>query len=68
MVRKVKGNVFQGGKKTETMDECRALMYDTDCKFDEHCNIECKDTGHCKLFVIRTDEGVVQVKRLDNNA
>ena len=26
----------------------------TDCKFNEHCNIECKDTGHCKLFVIRT--------------
>ena len=28
-------------------------MYESDCKFNEHCNIECKDTGHCKLFVIR---------------
>ena len=27
-----------------------------------------KRTGHCKLFVIITDEGVVLVKRLSNNA
>ena len=42
-------------------------MYDTDCKFSEHCNGKGKGTGHFKLFVIRTDEGVVQVKRLNNN-
>ena len=43
-------------------------MYDSGCNFDEHCNIECKNTGHCKLFVIITDDGVVKVKKLNENA
>ena len=43
-------------------------MYDTDCKFNEHCKINCKRATHCKIFVIRTDEGVAQVKSLNNNA
>ena len=50
------------------MHECKGIVYDTGCKFNKDCNIECKDTRHCKLLVIRTDEGVVQVKRLNDNA
>ena len=43
-------------------------MYESDCKFNDHCNTDYKKTGDYKLFVISTDEGVVQVKRLHNNA
>ena len=43
-------------------------MYESDCKFNDRCNTDFKKTGDCKLFVIRTDEGVVQVKILNNNA
>ena len=43
-------------------------MYKSEYNFNNHCNTDCKKTGDCKLFVIRTDEGVVQVKILNNNA
>ena len=43
-------------------------MYENNCKLNENCNTDCKKNDFCKLFVIRTDEGVVKVKRLNNNA
>ena len=43
-------------------------MYDNDCKLNEFCNTDCNKKDSCKLFVIRTDEGVVKIKRLNNNA
>ena len=58
----------KGGEQHEDWMNMRVIMYESDCKFNEHYNIECKDIGYCKLFVIRTDERVVQVKRLNDNA
>ena len=43
-------------------------MYESDCKSNEFCNTNCEKRDFCKLFVIRTDYGVVRVKRLNNNA
>ena len=43
-------------------------MYENNCKLIENCNTHCKKNDSCKLFVIRTDEGVMKVKRLNNNA
>ena len=43
-------------------------MYDADCNSIKHCNLDCQKTEHSKLFVIGTDGGVVQVKRLLTNA
>ena len=34
----------------------RVTIYEADCKFNDYCNNNCKNTGDCKLFVIRTDE------------
>ena len=56
------------GEKQKDGMNMRAKMYESDCKSNNHCNTDCKKTGDCKLFVIRTDEGVVQVKKLNNNA
>ena len=46
----------------------RAAMYNTDYNFKTDCKIDCKKTGNCKTYVIRMEEGVVEVKRLNNNA
>ena len=43
-------------------------MYENNRKSNEICNIACKKNASCKLFVIKTEEGVVKVKRLNNNA
>ena len=43
-------------------------MYENNCKLNANCNTNCKKDDSYKLFVIRTDEGVVKVKRLNNNA
>ena len=42
-------------------------MYINDRNLNENCHIDCKKTDSCKFFVIRTDEGVVRIKRLNNN-
>ena len=41
-------------------------MYESDCKFNDHCNTSYKKIGDCKLFVIKADEGIVKVKTLNN--
>ena len=43
-------------------------MYENDCKSNEFSSTDCKKNDSCKLFVIRTDDEVVKVKRLNNNA
>ena len=43
-------------------------MYENNCKLNANCNTDFKKNESCKLFVIRTDERVVKVKRLKNNA
>ena len=43
-------------------------MCDTDCKFNGNCKADCNKIVNCKLYVMRTNDGVVEVKRLSNNA
>ena len=58
----------KGEEKQKEWTNGGALMCDTNCNLNEICNNDCKKNESCKLFVIRTDEGVVKVKRLNNNA
>ena len=46
-----------------------AFVYADDCKLLNDCKIPCNEEGRsCKLYVMKTDQGVVKVKRLCNNA
>ena len=46
-------------------------LYDNDCKIcklKNECNRTCKHETPCKSYVIKTDEGVVRMKRICKNA
>ena len=46
-------------------------MYDEDCDICQNkneCIKPCKHRNCCKLYVVRTQEGVVKVKRVCKNA
>ena len=46
-----------------------AFVHNDDCKSSNDCNISCNNYGRsCKLHVMKTDQGVVKVKKLCNNA
>ena len=46
-----------------------AFVYANGCKLSNDCKISCrKEERSCKLYVMKTDQGVVKVKRLCNNA
>ena len=46
-----------------------AFVHKDNCKSSDDCTMKCnKKEGVCKLFVMKTDQGVVRVKRLYNNA
>ena len=59
-------NLFEGDVKWGFLhgNHCKI------CKLDQNCNNECKHMKHCKLFVIKGDEGeeVLRVKRTNVNA
>ena len=38
------------------------------CKDKNECKENCKHRSCCKLFVMKTDEGVVRIKRVNKNA
>ena len=59
---KSRASSSEGGEKLRKWTNISAKLCETDCKFNYHCNIDCKTIDDCKLFVMRTDEGVVQVK------
>ena len=65
---KSRATYSKGGEKQKQWTSMRAEMYENNCKSNQICNTDCKKNDYCKLFVIRTDEGVVKVKRLNNNA
>ena len=65
---KSRATYSKGGEKQKQWTSMRAEMYENNCKLNANCNTDCKKNDSCKLFVIRTDEGVVKVKRLNNNA
>ena len=65
---KSRATYSKGGEKQKQWTSMRAEMYENNCKLNENVNTDCKKNDFCKLFVIRTDEGVVKVKRLNNNA
>ena len=46
-------------------------LYDNDCDICKKKNLDvkhCKHRNFCKLYVMRTEEGIVKVKRLNVNA
>ena len=46
-----------------------AFVHDDDCKLSNNCNISCNNDGRfLKLYVMKTDQGVVKVKKLCNKA
>ena len=46
-----------------------AFIHADDCKISNDCKNSCNEEGRsCKLYVMKTDQGVVKVKRLCNNA
>ena len=65
---KSRATYLKGGENQKQWTNTRAEMYDNDCKLNEFCNTDCNKENSCKLFVIRTDEGVVKIERLNNNA
>lgn len=58
---KIRGQIFQKGKGKW------AFVHSNDCNSKDYNKSECKKESHCKLFVIKIDEGVVRVKKLSNN-
>ena len=45
------------------------LLYKDDCKLSDDCTMKCnKKEELCKFFVMKTDQGIVRVKKLCNNA
>ena len=45
-----------------------AFVRDDNCKLSNDCNISCSDDGiACKLYVMKTNQGIVRVKKLCNN-
>ena len=65
---KSRATYSKGGEKRKQWTNVRVSMYNTDCNFKKDCIIDCKKTGNCKLYAIRTYEGVEEIKRLNNNA
>ena len=46
-----------------------AFVHDNECNLPDDCTMKCnKKQGVCKLSVMKTDQGIVRVKRLCNNA
>ena len=46
-----------------------AFVHKDNCKSSDDCMMKCnKKEGVCKFFVMKTDQGIVRVKRLCNNA
>ena len=46
-----------------------AFVRDDKCKLSKDCNISCNEDGRAfKFYVMKTDQGVVRVKKLCNNA
>ena len=46
-------------------------LYNNDCeicKSKNECTVPCKHRTVCKLYIIKTEEGIVRVKRLCKNA
>ena len=55
------------GRKQKEWTNMRALMYDTDCTFNDHCKTDCNKTGNCKSYIKKTNGGIAEVKRLNHN-
>ena len=46
-----------------------AFVHADDCKLPNDCKTSCNKEGRaCKLYVMKTDQGIVKVKKLCNNA
>ena len=64
-------NSLKRREKNVQYEEEWGYLYHTDCQFCKNkneCKENCKHRSLCKLFVIKTDEGVVRIKRVNKNA
>ena len=44
------------GRKQKQLTNVRAIMYESDYKFNDHCNTDSEKTDDCDLFVISFQE------------
>ena len=66
-----RANSLKRREKNVQYEEEWGYLYHTDCRFCKNkneCKENCKHRSLCKLFVMKTDEGVVRVKRMNVNA
>ena len=64
----LRSNFSEGRVKYDTE---WGYLYDNDCDICKKKNLDvkhCKHRNFCKLYVMRTEEGIVKVKRLNVNA
>ena len=67
-VQNLRTNSFKGREKFEIQ---QGYLYFTDCelcKLKNRCAGECKHRDAWKLFVMKVDEGVVKVRKMNANA
>ena len=63
-----RANSAKGGTNGQKCVQQWAHVYDSECNAENGCKDECKRGRHCKLFVMKIDEGLVKIKKLCNNA
>ena len=64
----LRSNSFEGHVNYESE---WGYFYDKDCeicKRKNECAKTCKHRNFCKLYILKTDEGIVKVKRMNVNA
>ena len=67
MCRGVLGSLYRVGQRVPLLDECLS------CKFDENCEISCKDNGHCgnkrsmSLFIVFLSNDAQVILREQND-
>ena len=66
-MKNLRGNSFKGREKFEVQ---WGYLYSTDCeicKLKNRCRRECKHRDLCKLLVMKVDEGVFRVRKMNAN-
>ena len=67
----LRANFIKKGEKNEQYKEEWGYLYHSNCqlcKDKNGCKENCKHRSYCKLFVMKTDEGVARIKRVNKNA
>lgn len=62
-----KANSQKKGEKGQKYVQEWAFVRDTDCNLKTSCKNECKKRKYCRIFVMKTDEGIVRIRKTCNN-